>query len=111
MELKSVKFSHGMEPYSGHGRTYNIHDELWSLQDLYWPRSEVLEESLGSETVTDLATSRCVAGLLNGNMGVVKSMITELTDSTNRAQVSGFLPLVWALGVTIGYVTLGGQHV
>jgi hypothetical protein len=29
----------------------------------------------------------------------------ELTDSTNRAQVSGLLPLVWALGTTIGYGT------
>lgn len=61
--------------------------------------------------MTNHSTSRCAAGLLNGNMGVVKSMMTELTDPTNRAQVSGLLPLVWAVGVTIGYVTPGGQHV
>jgi len=33
-------------------------------------------------------------------------MVGELTDSTNRAQASGLLPLVWAVGVTIGCVTL-----
>ena len=29
--------------------------------------------------------SRCLAGLLNGNVGVMKSMMAELTDSTNIA--------------------------
>jgi hypothetical protein len=33
-----------------------------------------------------LLTSRCLAGLLNGNIGVRKSMMAELTDSTNIAQ-------------------------
>ncbi|KAF9644584.1 MFS general substrate transporter, partial [Thelephora ganbajun] len=55
-----------------------------------------------SKTFAGLVVSRCVAGLLNGNMGVVKGMMGELTDSTNRAQVSGLVPLVWAIGVTIG---------
>ncbi|KAF9652374.1 MFS general substrate transporter [Thelephora ganbajun] len=55
-----------------------------------------------SKTFTGLVVSRCIAGLLNGNLGVLKSMMTELTDSTNRAQASGLLPLVWAIGVTIG---------
>ena len=50
--------------------------------------------------------SRCIAGLLDGNVGVIKSMIAEVTDSTNRAQVSGLMPLVWATGVTIGYAIL-----
>ena len=75
------------------------------LQNLLRPRSEVLEEYLRDSTVADLSDSRCIAGLLNGKMGVVKSMMGELTDSTNRAQVSGLLPLVWAVGVTIGCVT------
>lgn len=33
-------------------------------------------------------------------------MIGEITDSTNRAQVSGLLPLTWGVGVTVGYVAL-----
>ena len=52
----------------------------------------------------DPSNSRCIAGILNGNLGVVKSMMGELTDSTNRAQASGLFPLVWAVGVTIGCV-------
>lgn len=30
--------------------------------------------------------SRCLAGVLNGNVGVMKSMMVEITDSTNIAQ-------------------------
>ena len=56
-------------------------------------------------TVADPSSSRCIAGLLNGNMGVTKSMMGELTDSTNRAQASGLIPLVWAVGATIGWVS------
>jgi len=55
-----------------------------------------------SKTFAALVVSRCAAGLLNGNVGVVKSMIGELTDSTNIAQVSGLFTLVWALGGTVG---------
>lgn len=67
--------------------------------------------------------SRCLAGLLNGNVGVMKSMMAELTDSTNIAQglpiihnssaeltlttykIKGFslIPITWSIGATIGY--------
>ena len=90
----------------GYGRTYDIHDQFRSLQDLHWPRSEVFWGYLPTSIVADLSDSRCIAGFLNGNMGVAKSMMAELTDSTNRAQVSGLIPMVWAVGATIGYVTL-----
>lgn len=60
--------------------------------------------------------------MLNGNLGVTKSMMTgmlpapntkalqvhlsllELTDSTNRAQGFALLPVVWSTGATIGQV-------
>ena len=86
----------------GYGRAHNIHDQLRSLQDVRCSRSEVLERDIPSLAVADLSDSRCIAGLLNGNMGVAKSMMGELTDSTNRAHVSGLFPLAWALGATIG---------
>ena len=35
--------------------------------------------------------------------GVMKSAIGELTDSTNRAEVFGLIPVVWAAGATLGY--------
>ncbi|KIM71098.1 hypothetical protein PILCRDRAFT_17383 [Piloderma croceum F 1598] len=39
-----------------------------------------------SRTFWALVVSRCLAGVLNGNVGVMKSMMAELTDSTNIAQ-------------------------
>lgn len=56
--------------------------------------------------VADLYNSRSITGFLSGNIGVAKSMMGEFTDSTNRAQVSGLLPMVWAMGGVIGYVSL-----
>src|SRR5437879_4066978 len=34
----------------------------------------------------------------------MKSVMGELTDSTNRAEAFTFVPVVWGLGTTIGYV-------
>ena len=34
----------------GNGRTCDIHDQLRSLQNLCWPRSEVLKEYLHNST-------------------------------------------------------------
>ena len=46
--------------------------------------------------------SRCICGLLNGNVGAVKSMIGELTDSTNIAQAFALMPIGWCIGSTLG---------
>ena len=53
--------------------------------------------------MADLSDSRCVGGLLSGNAGVARSMMGELTDSTNIDRVSGLFPLMRALGATIGF--------
>ena len=37
-------------------------------------------------------------------VGVMKSVMGELTDSTNRAEAFSLMPVVWAFGVTFGYV-------
>ncbi|KAF8840251.1 MFS transporter [Paxillus ammoniavirescens] len=55
-----------------------------------------------SRTFTTLVLSRCITGALNGNAGVMKSMLGELTDSTNRAQGFAWFPLAWSLGTTLG---------
>jgi hypothetical protein len=39
---------------------------------------------------------------LNGNVGVIKSMMGELTDSTNIAQGMALMPVVWSTGATVG---------
>ena len=59
-----------------------------------------------SRTFPALVASRSLVGLLNGNVGVLKSMLGELTDDTNLAQGFAFLPIVWSMGATIGYADL-----
>ncbi|KAF8218231.1 major facilitator superfamily domain-containing protein [Mycena galopus ATCC 62051] len=60
-----------------------------------------------SKSYGALVVSRCLAGLLNGNVGVIKSMMGELTDSTNIAQGMALMPIVWATGATVGPI-IGG---
>jgi MFS family permease len=61
-----------------------------------------------SKSYWGLVISRCLAGLLNGNVGVIKSMMGELTDSSNIAQGMALMPVVWSTGATVGPI-LGGM--
>ncbi|KAJ8595484.1 MFS general substrate transporter [Rhizopogon salebrosus TDB-379] len=49
-----------------------------------------------------LVVSRIVCGVLNGNVGVMKTMVGELTDSTNMAQGFALIPIIWCIGAFIG---------
>ncbi|TFK34502.1 major facilitator superfamily domain-containing protein [Crucibulum laeve] len=49
-----------------------------------------------------LILSRCFQGAFNGNIGVTKSVMAEITDSTNAAQAFSFLPVAWSIGSTLG---------
>ena len=40
--------------------------------------------------------------MLNGNMGVIKSTIVDMTDLTNRADGFALMPIVWSIGGTVG---------
>ncbi|KAI0058970.1 MFS general substrate transporter [Artomyces pyxidatus] len=55
-----------------------------------------------SRTYWTLVISRSLCGALNGNIGVMKSMMAELTDETNMAQGFALFPVTWAVGATIG---------
>ncbi|KAG6835018.1 hypothetical protein H0H93_005565 [Arthromyces matolae] len=55
-----------------------------------------------SRTFWGLVLSRCLCGLLNGNVGVMKSVMGELTDASNRAKGFSLMPAVWATGATLG---------
>lgn len=55
-----------------------------------------------SRTFWGLVISRSLAGALNGNIGVIKSMMAELTDSTNLARAYAYQPISWSSGATIG---------
>lgn len=49
-----------------------------------------------------LALSRCLSGALNGNIGIIKSMVAEITDLTNHARACSLITMTWFLGNTIG---------
>ncbi|KAL1716993.1 major facilitator superfamily domain-containing protein [Schizophyllum commune] len=55
-----------------------------------------------SRTFWELVVSRCFCGFLNGNIGVMKSIMGDLTDASNRAEVYAYIPVVWGLGATLG---------
>ncbi|KAH9919880.1 MFS general substrate transporter [Amylocystis lapponica] len=61
-----------------------------------------------STTFWGLVLSRCLNGALNGNVGVLKSMMAEITDSTNIAKAYSYLPISWLLGSTLGPL-IGGS--
>ncbi|KAJ6488140.1 major facilitator superfamily domain-containing protein [Mycena vitilis] len=61
-----------------------------------------------SRTFGGLVVSRCLCGLLNGNIGVMKSAMGDLTDRSNRAEGFAYLPIVWAIGASIGPL-IGGN--
>ncbi|KAH9059708.1 MFS general substrate transporter [Lactarius vividus] len=51
-----------------------------------------------SRSFSALVFSRCLHGVLNGNIGVMKSMLAELTDDTNMARGFSLIPVTWAVG-------------
>ncbi|KAF9244094.1 major facilitator superfamily domain-containing protein [Melanogaster broomeanus] len=61
-----------------------------------------------STTFWGLVISRCLNGALNGNIGIMKSMVAEMTDSTNMAQAYSILPFTWGFGTTVGPL-IGGS--
>ncbi|RXW25540.1 hypothetical protein EST38_g339 [Candolleomyces aberdarensis] len=60
-----------------------------------------------STTFWPLVFFRACQGMFNGNIGVSKSVLAEITDSTNIADAYALTPIMWSSGTTIG-PTLGG---
>ncbi|KAF5359319.1 hypothetical protein D9756_003039 [Leucocoprinus leucothites] len=61
-----------------------------------------------STTFWGLVLSRALNGALNGNIGVIKSIMAELTDSTNISQAYAYMPIAWSTGGTLGPI-IGGS--
>ncbi|KIO29035.1 hypothetical protein M407DRAFT_228685 [Tulasnella calospora MUT 4182] len=55
-----------------------------------------------SKSFMGLVISRSLAGLLSGNIGVMKSALGEILDPTNIAEGCAMLPVVWSAGATLG---------
>ncbi|KAJ2550302.1 hypothetical protein EV175_004124 [Coemansia sp. RSA 1933] len=51
--------------------------------------------------------ARSVNGLFAGNVVVIKSVLAEISDETNRARIMAFLPLMWNAGSIAG-AAVGG---
>ncbi|KAF8589027.1 MFS general substrate transporter [Ramaria rubella] len=64
-----------------------------------------------AHTFWAVVASRAIAGALNGNTGVIKCMMGEITDETNMAQGFSIIPLTWAAGNAVAPL-IGGmfQH-
>ncbi|KAJ7816047.1 member of major facilitator superfamily multidrug-resistance, DHA1 sub-family, partial [Mycena olivaceomarginata] len=60
-----------------------------------------------SRTFWGLVVSRGLNGALNGNIGVMKSMIAEMTTSQNLARTYAYLPMAWATGGVLGSIVGG----
>jgi MFS family permease len=60
-----------------------------------------------STSFWSLVISRSICGMLNGNSGVMKSVMGELTDSTNMAQGFALISITWCFGSFLGFV-MGG---
>ncbi|POW04961.1 hypothetical protein PSHT_11006 [Puccinia striiformis] len=59
------------------------------------------------KTYTGLIISRFLAGMMNGNVGVLQSIVGEITDATNFADAAAYLPLCYAIGSIVGPI-IGG---
>ncbi|KAG5653636.1 hypothetical protein H0H81_011738 [Sphagnurus paluster] len=46
--------------------------------------------------------SRCISAALNGNVGVIRSMMTEMVDIGDLARVYAFTPFAWSIGAAVG---------
>ncbi|KAH8804056.1 hypothetical protein DL96DRAFT_1771863, partial [Flagelloscypha sp. PMI_526] len=53
----------------------------------------------GSKIFATPVLARCFQGIFNGNIGVVRMVMGEITNSTNRADVIAYIPVVWSIVV------------
>ncbi|KAG1729767.1 MFS multidrug-resistance DHA1 sub-family [Suillus lakei] len=120
--IRDVGVTHGDESRVGYfvGIMYSVFYVAQALTALQWNR---LSDHIGrkpviltglfglsasmflfglSKTFGGLIMSRALCGALNGNTGVIRSMMIDITDSTNVAQAFGFLPLPWMTANTLG---------
>ncbi|KAG6807088.1 hypothetical protein H0H92_008834 [Tricholoma furcatifolium] len=54
-----------------------------------------------------LVASRCAQGVFNGNIGVGKTVMIEITDPADVPRAFGAIPALWSVGITLGPI-IGG---
>ncbi|KAH9965561.1 major facilitator superfamily domain-containing protein [Lactifluus volemus] len=86
---------------------------LWNRLSDYVGRKPVLLSCLAGSIISIISfgfsrsfgaivVSRCLHGALKGDIGVVKSVMGELTDDSNVALGFSLLPMTWTVGRAIG---------
>jgi MFS family permease len=60
-----------------------------------------------SQNLAMAILARLFSGLLNGNIGVAKTYLGEITDETNQAKGMSIISIAWGVGVIIGPI-IGG---
>lgn len=126
--IRDIGVTHGDETKVGYyvGMLHSLFFATQALTILHWSR---LSDHIGrkpviliglfglslsmycfglSKTFVGLVLSRALNGALNGNVGILKSMVAEITDETNIAQAYAYMPLAWSSGGTLGPL-IGGS--
>ncbi|OBZ72442.1 Protein ZINC INDUCED FACILITATOR-LIKE 1 [Grifola frondosa] len=120
--IRNIGITHGDESRVGYyvGLMQSIFFATQAITVLHWSRAltipVIMTGLIGlslsmycfglSRTFWGLVVS--LNGALNGNIGVLKSMLAEITDSTNLAQAYAYLPISWSTGSTLGPI-IGGS--
>lgn len=56
-----------------------------------------------SESLTMLVLSRCLLGLTNGNVGIIRTMVAEMVPEKElQPRAFSIMPLVWTIGSIFG---------
>ncbi|TFY82130.1 hypothetical protein EWM64_g1882 [Hericium alpestre] len=120
--VRNVGITHGDESKVGYyvGLMQSIFFATQALTVLHWSRISdivgrkpvILTGLFGlslsmycfglSRTYWGAVVSRSLNGALNGNIGVMKSMLAEITEPENLAKVYGYMPIAWSTGGTLG---------
>ncbi|KLO06723.1 MFS general substrate transporter [Schizopora paradoxa] len=126
--IRSLGITNGDETRVGYyvGLMQSIFFATQALTVLHWSR---LSDTLGrkpvlltglsglalsmyafglSRSFPALVFSRALNGFLNGNIGVIKSIMGEMTDDTNVARAFAYQPIAWSTGATLGPL-IGGS--
>eukprot|EP01084_Bolivina_argentea_P066906 121966_1 len=85
--------------------------------DIYGRRSALLIGQIcgaiaivvfGASTSYAMAmTARCIGGIMNGNIGVMKAWVADISDASNRGFSFSIIAIGWGAGSILG-ATLGG---
>ncbi|KAI8096311.1 major facilitator superfamily domain-containing protein [Halteromyces radiatus] len=94
---------------------------LWGrISDRYGRRPVLLTGLIGNSISSCLfglsrnlwwaVCARAFCGIVNGNGGVARSMISEITDATNRAKAFSIFGFCWGIGMIGGFLCKPAEH-